>query len=136
MDRDSAIALLDRLHAAQNGFYRGGDDAALRALLTPDIIWTVPGENSIAGVYQGTEAVFGYLRRRRDLASATFRMIRRDVLVGAGDQIAALTDGEATIGGIERHWGTVGLYTIAAGQIAACRLLPLDPGEFDAIWTI
>jgi ketosteroid isomerase-like protein len=135
MDRDSAIVLLDRLHAAQNELYGGGDEAPLRKLLAPDITWTVPGRNSIAGVYRGTEAVFAYFRRRRDLAATTFRMMRRDVLVGGGEQIVALTDGEATIGGVERHWETVGLYEIAAGQIAACWLLPLDQAQFDAIWT-
>lgn len=30
MDRNAAIALLDRLHEAQNDFYAGGSDAALQ----------------------------------------------------------------------------------------------------------
>ncbi|MGO9221146.1 MAG: hypothetical protein ACLP5E_25790 [Streptosporangiaceae bacterium] len=64
MDRDIAVALLDQLHAAQNGFYGGGGDALLRDLLASDIAWTVPGNNSIAGVYRGTKAVFDYFRRR------------------------------------------------------------------------
>ena len=80
MDRDIAVALLDQLHATQNEFYGGGGDALLRDLLASDIAWTVPGNNSIAGVYRGTEAVFDYFRRR-DLAAGTFRMTRRDVLV-------------------------------------------------------
>jgi ketosteroid isomerase-like protein len=65
MDRDIAAALLDQLHAAQNEFYGGGGDALLRDLLASDIAWTVPGNNSIPGVYRGTEAVFDYFRRRR-----------------------------------------------------------------------
>ncbi len=69
----------DQLHAAQNEFY-GGGDALLRDLLASDIAWTVPGNNSIAGVYRGTEAVFDYFRRR-DLAAGTFRMTRRDEAV-------------------------------------------------------
>ena len=81
MERVIAVALLDQLHAAQNEFYRGGD-ALLRDLLASDIAWTVPGNNSIAGVYRGTEAVFDYFRRRRDLAAGTFRMTHRDVLAG------------------------------------------------------
>lgn len=64
MDRTSAFTLLDRLHAAQNEFYGGGGDAALRALLAPEIRWTVPGDNSIAGTYEGIDAVFGYFERR------------------------------------------------------------------------
>jgi ketosteroid isomerase-like protein len=135
MDREIAVALLDQLHAAQNEFYGGGGDALLRGILAADIVWTVPGNNSIAGVYRGTEAVFDYFCRRRDLAAGTFRMARRDVLAGAGDRIAALTDGAATIDGMEHRWSTVGLYEVADQRITACWLLPLDPAQFDAIWT-
>jgi ketosteroid isomerase-like protein len=134
MNRDAAIGLLDRLHEAQNGFYAGGCRDGLEHLLTRDITWTVPGDSAIAGTYRGLDDVFGYFERRRDLANRTFRMERRDVLVGEGDRIAALTDGVATIGGVEHRWSTVGLYDVANGRIAACWLLPLDQRAFDAIW--
>ena len=135
MDRAAANYILDRLHAAQNDLYGGGPSAALEEILTPGVEWTVPGRNAIAGHYRGLQEVLDYFRRRRDLADGTFRMMRRDVLVGDGDRVAALTDGVATIAGVERQWSTVGLYDIAGGQIAACRLLPLDASEFDAIWS-
>ena len=57
-----------------------------------------------------------------------------EILVGEGDHVAALTEGRATLGGVERHWWTVGLYRIRDGLIAACWLLPLDIDEFDRIW--
>jgi hypothetical protein len=57
MNRDAAIDLLDRLHAAHNEFYAGGPDAPLRRLLVPNITWTVPGDNRIAGTYHGLEEV-------------------------------------------------------------------------------
>ena len=135
MDADAAIALLDRLHEAQNELYAGGSEAAMRELLVADITWTVPGDSPIAGTYHGLEEVFDYFRRRRELAGRTFRMQRRDVLVGEGDRVAALTDGTATIGGVERRWSTVGLYEVAGGRVAACWLLPLDQRAFDAIWS-
>jgi ketosteroid isomerase-like protein len=135
VDRDTAIALLDRLHAAQNDFYSGGSDAALKKLLAPNVTWTVPGDNRIAGTYRGLEETLNYFRRRRDLANGTFQMTRRDVLVGDGDRIASLTGGSATIGGVERRWSTVGLYDVADQQVTACWLLPLDQGTFDAIWS-
>lgn len=135
IDRDTAIDLLDRLHDAQNDFYAGGSGDALEDLLAPDIAWTVPGDSPIAGNYQGLEEVFGYFRRRRDLADRTFQMKRRDVLVGEGDRMAALTDGFATIRGLEHGWSTVGLYDVIDRQIAACWLLPLDQRAFDAIWS-
>lgn len=134
MNRDDAIDLLDRLHEAQNAFYGGGDAAPLEALLAPQIVWTVPGRNRIAGTHRGHEEVFAYFARRRDLAGRSFRMIRRDVLVGEGTRIAALTDGVATIGGERHEWSTVGLYDVVEGRVAACWLLPLDAASFDAIW--
>jgi hypothetical protein len=134
MNRDAAIALLDRMHRAQNEFYAGGSAAALLPILAPEITWTVPGDNRIAGTYRGLEEVLGYFRRRRDLAGRTFRMKRRDVLVGDGDRIAALTDGFATIGCTDHRWSTVGLYDVTAEHITACWLLPLDQRAFDAIW--
>jgi ketosteroid isomerase-like protein len=134
MNRDAAVALLDRLHAAQNDFYAGGSAAALEELLAADITWTVPGDNAIAGTYRGLDEVLDYFRRRRDLADRTFQMQRRDVLVGDGTRIAALTDGVATIGGGEHRWSTVGLYDVVDGRVAACWLLPLDQRAFDAIW--
>src|SRR5215204_3673259 len=86
MERDTAIEILDRLHSAQNEFYAGGSGAMLKKLLTADISWKVPGNNRIAGTYRGLEEVFGYFRRRRDLADQSLQMIRRDVLVGTGLQ--------------------------------------------------
>ena len=134
MNRDTAIGHLDRLHEAQNEFYAGGSGAALQQLLAPNIIWTVPGDNRIAGTYRGLDAVFDYFRRRRDLADHTLQMKRLDILVGDGDRLAALTDGFATIGNVDHSWSTVGLYDVTDQLITACWLLPLDQRAFDAIW--
>ena len=136
MDRAAVLALLARLHAAQGAFYAGeeGAEAALRTLLHPAIEWHVPGRNAIAGDYRGVEEVMGYFARRRDHAARSFRMHPGDVLTGEDDHVAVLTDGTATIGGREERWSTVGLYRVADGRIAGCRLLPLDPAAFDRIW--
>jgi ketosteroid isomerase-like protein len=135
VDRAPAIALLDALHAAQNEFYAGGADSELRRLLASDVVWTVPGASPIAGIYRGTDEVFAYFARRRDLASGSFRMQRHDVLVGEGPRVCALTDGTAMIGGREHRWSTVGLYEITEDQrIGGCWLLPLDQDAFDAAW--
>jgi ketosteroid isomerase-like protein len=139
MDRAQATALLARLHEAQNRFYGGGDGggdaSAFAELLAQDICWTVPGRNAIAGQYRGLDAVLDYFTRRRAIAGQSFRLHRRDVLVGDGNRIAALTDGTATIAGQQRTWSTVGLYDVRDGQITACWLLPLDQDEFDVIWS-
>jgi uncharacterized protein len=136
MDRQQALALLEALHAAQNKFYAGGSDARLRPLMTPDIVWTVPGSSPVAGTHRGIDEVFAYFARRRDLASGTFRMHRRDVLVGESRRVCALTDATATLRGREHQWSTVGLYDVTDdNRIRACWLLPLDQRAFDAAWS-
>ena len=63
-------------------------------------------------------------------------MKRRDVLVGDGHRLAALTDGFATIRDVDHRWSTVGLYEVIDQRITACWLLPLNPHAFDAIWAV
>jgi hypothetical protein len=134
--RDRAIQVLDRLHQAQNQYYRGGSGGLLRELRAPGIVWTVPGDSRISGIYRGLDEVFGYFSLRRELAEATFQMHRRDVLVGEHRRVAALTDGTAEIGGENHHWSTVGLYELDdRDRIAACWLLALDQRSFDASWS-
>ena len=67
---------------AQQELYGGRGAAAMRRLIDPDIVWHVPGESPIAGCYEGVEEVIAYMLRRRDLAGGTFRMRRRELLVG------------------------------------------------------
>jgi len=133
--RDAAIEVIERLHAAQARLYGAGDPEPLRALLTDDIVWVVPGSSPIAGTYRGRDEVIGYMLARRAVADGTFRMHRGDVLSGEGDTVAVLTDGSAVIGGVERRWSTVGLYRLRGDRVAECRLMPFDQDEFDEIWT-
>ena len=98
--RAAAFAIRDRLHAAQNEFYRDGNDRALGALLDPDIRWPVPGSCPIAGTYPGLDEVVAYFADRRDRATGAFRMHRRDVLTEEGPRLA-LTDGTASISGTQ-----------------------------------
>jgi ketosteroid isomerase-like protein len=106
----------------------------VRAVLTDDVVWHVPGRNAIAGEYRGVDAVMDYFRHRRDLAGRTFRLHPGELMVGEGEHVAMLTDGTAVIDGVERRWSTVGLYRLRDERIAACWLLPLDPAAFDEIW--
>jgi uncharacterized protein len=134
MDRVAARLLLTKLHAAQNAMYAGGDIQPVRALLTEDIEWHVPGVNAISGDYRGVDAVVGYFLRRRALATNTFRMHPGELLLGDEDHMAVLTDGSAVVNGLEHCWSTLGLYRAQDARIAACWLLPLDQAAFDRAW--
>jgi ketosteroid isomerase-like protein/predicted kinase len=134
VDHQTAASLLSRLHEAQNAMYAGGDMGPVRALLTPDVRWHVPGQSAIAGSYEGVEEVVGYFAARRELAGRTLRLHPRELLVGDEQHIASLTDGSAVIAGVEHRWATIGLYRLAEERIAECWLLPLDPAAFDRAW--
>jgi ketosteroid isomerase-like protein len=134
MGHGEALDLLDRMHAALGAFYAGGETDHVRELLTEDVEWHVPGDSPIAGDYHGVDAVLAYFAKRRDLASATFRMQPRETLIGE-THVGVITDGSATIAGAERRWTTLGLYEIRDNRVAACWLLPLDPVLFDSIWS-
>lgn len=134
MDQARAHQLIVRFHEIQGEFYAGAPDGPLRELLTEDVVWSVPGSNAIAGVYEGIEGVMDYFARRRDLASHTFKMHPGEVLVGDGDHVAVLTDGTAIIAGVARWWSTIGLYRFRDERVAAGWLLPLDQGVFDSVW--
>jgi ketosteroid isomerase-like protein len=136
MDRDLVVKTLDRLHRAQDCFYAGLSGAPLYELLTDDVVWHVPGDNPIAGTYEGIDEVMAYFRRRRELADRSFRLHPRDVLVGEGQLVAALTDGTILLDGEEHRWSTIGLYRFRKWLICACRLVPLDPAQFDRIWSL
>jgi predicted kinase/ketosteroid isomerase-like protein len=129
-----AALLLSRLHEAQNAMYGGGDTEPVRALLTSDVTWHVPGQSAIAGTYQGLEEVVNYFMRRRELAAHTLRLHPGELLVGDAHHLASLTDGSAVVEGCEHRWSTVGLYRLVEERIAECWLLPLDPAAFDRAW--
>ena len=131
--RSTPEPILDELHEAQARLYADGDASAVERLLDPDVVWRVPGTNRIAGTYRGVDEVIAYMRRRRELAHATFRMHRREVLVGPS-HIAALTDGTVERHGTTHSWSTIGLYRTRDGRISECSLIPSDAAAFDAAW--
>ncbi|MEK6227744.1 MAG: DUF6463 family protein [Actinomycetota bacterium] len=133
--RNEAIEAIDQLHDAQARLYSDGDPEPLRRVLSKDIVWHVPGTSPIAGTYRGPEQVIDYMLFRRRLVNATFRMQRRDVLTADGPTVAVLTDGEATVEGVQRRWSTVGIYRLSAGRVVECRLVPFDQAGFDDIST-
>jgi uncharacterized protein len=125
--------LVAELHRRQGEMYAGGSVEAVAELLSPDVVWHVPGTSPIAGDHRGREAVLAYFERRRALADRTFVMHPKGVLAD-GDAVVQLVDGTARIGGEEVRWSTAGVYRVADGLVAEVWLVPLDLAAFDAIW--
>ncbi len=129
------VSVVRRFHACQARVYAGdGPLDALRELLDEDVVWHVPGANAIAGEHRGVEAVLEYLDTRRRMTDSTFRVTVHGVALIA-DRVVQLAGGRAERGGQEVSWETVGVFRVAAGQIAECWLVPFDQQQFDRIWS-
>lgn len=70
------LALMRRVLAA----FSAGDIPALSSLFTKDVVWRVPGRNSLAKDYRGQEEVFGFFGRLMELTAGTFRVENLDML--------------------------------------------------------
>lgn len=130
-----AVGLVAELHRRQGQMYAGGSVDAVTELLSPDIVWHVPGSSPIAGDHRGTGQVTDYFERRRELANATMRLHPGEALV-AGDAVAQFVEGSATLDGKRVCWQTFGIYRIDTEhrRIREVWLVPMDGELFDRIW--
>jgi hypothetical protein len=126
--------LIRDFHDCQNRFYAGGDQEPVRAMLTENVVWHVPGVSAIAGDYHGRDEVLRYFARRRELADATFRIDVRGVLAD-NERTVILAGGEVEHDGETFAWGTVGIFRVTEGRITECWVVPYDQDTFDQIWS-
>jgi ketosteroid isomerase-like protein len=77
-----AVSLFRRFDHAQSSFYAGGQDTELRAPLSEDITWHVPGGSPAAGDYRDLEQVFDYFHRRTMRAARAGRPQRSEHRTG------------------------------------------------------
>ncbi|MGB7588770.1 MAG: nuclear transport factor 2 family protein [Solirubrobacterales bacterium] len=131
-----SVELVAELHRRQGDMYAGGPVDPVAELLSPDIVWHVPGKSPIAGDHRGLAQVIDYFERRRRLAGATMSMRPGEVL-SAGDAVVQLVEGSAVLGGERVSWLTVGVYRVDVehGWIREVWLVPLDSELFDRIWS-
>jgi RNA 2',3'-cyclic 3'-phosphodiesterase len=130
------VSVVRRFHAEQARLCAGAGAGAegVRAVLSDDVVWHVPGVNAIAGEHRGIEDVLSYLELRRRLTDATFRVNVHGVAMIA-DRVVQLAGGSCVRGGQELRWETVGVFRVADGRVKECWLVPFDQAEFDRIWS-
>jgi uncharacterized protein len=132
----SSKELVAELHRRQEEMYSGGPVEPVLELLSPDIIWHIPGESPIAGNHRGFAQVIDYFERRRRLASKTMRMYPGAATVFA-NSVVQFVEGSAVLNGEQVSWQTLGIYCINSKQhaIHEAWLIPLESELFDRIWS-
>jgi ketosteroid isomerase-like protein len=132
--KSATLQAFEAFARAQSAMYRGGDRSDVRELLTPDVIWHVPGDSPIAGDYRGRDAVMDYFDRRRAIAGGAMAIVSGERLV-SDDVVVQLADGQVERDGKRLSWRTAGVYRMDGEHVAEAWLVPLESAAFDAIWT-
>lgn len=132
----SPVELVAELHRRQGEMYAGGAVDPILELLAEEVVWHVPGRNTIAGDHRGAAAVLEYFEKRRRLADATMRMYPGEA-ISDGDSVAQFVTATAVLGGERVSWQTIGAYRLDAEhrRIREVWLVPLDADLFDRIWS-
>ena len=126
----SASEVVDRFIAA---IERRDIDAAIE-LLHPDVELHVPGQQPLAGVHRGIDAVLEFLRATTTLADVREELTVIDVL-GSAERAAVLCHvtghraGEVVLDNL-----TVHVHRVADGRVAEIRFHNFDQMGVDAFW--
>lgn len=73
--QDAALTTETNEERTRRGYrlFAEGDVEGIRALLHPDITWTVSGRNALSGTYRGIDEVVGYFVALFERSGGTFR---------------------------------------------------------------
>jgi uncharacterized protein len=107
---------------------------ALRDLFAPDVVWTVPGDGAMAGVYRGREEIFRFLARLPKETDGTYTSRLVDVLV-SGERAAALYRASGERQGRRLDLDQVLLFCLENGLVHEVLALPSDPAAFEEFWS-
>ena len=121
------MALVEELFAA----IARGDEAAIRRLLSPEVIVRFPGSGRFAGAHAGVDAVLAlWAGQRGFVAGKRYQVETVDALEGH-DHVIVLTRVHV---GDDEGWETVNLYRIEAGRIVEASPIVRGREAFDRFW--
>mgnify|MGYP000905579562 CR=1 FL=1 len=102
-------------------------------MFAPDAVWRVPGSGTMAGTFEGREAIFRFLGRLPKETDGTYSSELVDVLA-SDDRAAALYRARGTRKGKQLELDQVLLFRLTDGVVTEVLALPSDPAAFDAFW--
>jgi hypothetical protein len=109
-----------------------GDSDGVKSLLSPEVVYSAPGQSALAGVFRGPGEVFDHIDKLFRITKGTFEVIKWvDWLVGR-THVAAILYGQAQGGGVlyKSHQVFV-VETDGNDLLIGIRLFFEDQGAFD-----
>jgi len=125
-DNEAVVRRIFDAFARKQGF-------ALRDLFASDVVWTVPGDGVMAGVYRGREEIFRFLARLPRETGGTYASRLIDVLASA-HRAAALYRASGERHGRRLDIDQVLLFRLEDGLVSEVLALPSDPAAFEGFW--
>lgn len=114
--------------------FAASDTDRITALLDPEVTWTTPGRNALAATRKGPTEVIAQLNRSAELTDGTYEADVHDLLSSESGVVVHYTGSGVRSG---QAFSTGGLlhFLIVDGLILRVNFAPLDPVEFDRIWS-
>jgi ketosteroid isomerase-like protein len=125
-ENEALVRAIFEAFAQKRGF-------ALRHVFADDAVWTVPGNGSMAGTFNGREEIFAFLGRLPKETGGTYASSLIDVLA-SDTRAAALYRASGERSGRRLELDQVLLFRIENGRVQEVLALPSDPPAFEAFW--
>ena len=110
--------------------FRARDFDVIRSLVAEDVIWHVPGRNSMAGEIRGLDELMAWLGRVSELGFT----IREHDVFGNDEHVCALSYMGARRPGLVIEIPVTSVFHYRAGRQAERWIYPSDAAAWDAIF--
>lgn len=113
---------------------QSGDQAALGALLSPNIVWHQPGRNRFSGTHQGIQAVGKMIGGMMEASAGTFAITRATRFMSNGPWVTVEIEFEGRRDDLHLSQQGIDLLRVEEGRIVEARLFSSDPEQENAFW--
>ena len=110
--------------------FRAGDLDAVESLISPDVVWRVPGDHEMAGTIRGREALLAWLTQLQRLG---FWLVEHDVFASDAHVCAISTMG-ARRSDVDVQTRVVSVFRYEDGRQVERWIYPDDTAAWNAIF--
>jgi ketosteroid isomerase-like protein len=130
------MAVAENLELVRRGFaaFSAGDIDGLSAMLSPDVVHSVPGSSDLSGAHKGRPNVLALYGQLVERSAGSIRVELEDVLSDGGDRVVAILMATAERDGKSLAAREVLLFTIAGDTIAEIQDFFSDIERNDSFW--
>ncbi len=124
----------DLVRRGFEAYARGDLTAQLADLMSPDVVWHIPGRGPLAGNHAGLDAVAAHFARTARLSGGTHRVEIQDMLAN-DDHVVVLHSARAERGDKKLDLNVVHLFRVRDGKVTEAWTVQHDLYAWDDFWS-